>query len=69
VLITSEAHLLIDPSLKPESVEISVAALGHPKCNRCWHLRDDVGANAGHPNLCGRCVTNLFGAGEHRGIA
>ena len=69
VLITSEAHLLIDPSLKPESVEISVAPLGHLKCNRCWHLRNDVGANAGHPNLCGRCVTNLFGTGEHRGIA
>jgi isoleucyl-tRNA synthetase len=37
-----------------------------PKCERCWHQRPDVGANAEHATLCGRCVDNVFGAGERR---
>lgn len=36
------------------------------KCDRCWHWRADVGADPAHPALCGRCVSNLFGAGETR---
>jgi isoleucyl-tRNA synthetase len=39
------------------------------KCERCWHYRDDVGTDAEHPTLCGRCVSNLFGAGETREVA
>ena len=36
------------------------------KCVRCWHHRADVGAHAEHPELCGRCVSNIDGAGETR---
>ena len=36
------------------------------KCARCWHHRDDVGAHAAHPELCGRCVENIEGSGENR---
>jgi isoleucyl-tRNA synthetase len=36
------------------------------KCVRCWHKREDVGSNAEHPELCGRCVTNITGPGESR---
>ncbi|HEV8330257.1 MAG TPA: isoleucine--tRNA ligase [Steroidobacteraceae bacterium] len=36
------------------------------KCVRCWHKREDVGSSAEHPELCGRCVTNVAGPGEHR---
>jgi isoleucyl-tRNA synthetase len=36
------------------------------KCERCWHYRDDVGSNPAHPTLCGRCDSNLHGAGEQR---
>lgn len=36
------------------------------KCDRCWHWRSDVGVDAAHPALCGRCVANLFGPGEPR---
>jgi isoleucyl-tRNA synthetase len=36
------------------------------KCERCWHYRDDVGATARHPTICGRCVSNLEGPGEAR---
>jgi len=38
----------------------------HPKCERCWHHRADVGSHAAHPGLCGRCVTNIEGPGEER---
>ncbi|GAB1408056.1 isoleucine--tRNA ligase [Thermomonas brevis] len=37
-----------------------------PKCVRCWHHREDVGAHAAHPLLCGRCVSNVDGPGEQR---
>ena len=36
------------------------------KCVRCWHKREDVGSHAQHPELCGRCVTNVDGPGEQR---
>jgi isoleucyl-tRNA synthetase len=36
------------------------------KCVRCWHHRADVGAHAAHPELCGRCVSNVEGPGEDR---
>ncbi len=36
------------------------------KCERCWHYRADVGADAAHPEICGRCTENLYGAGERR---
>jgi isoleucyl-tRNA synthetase len=39
------------------------------KCERCWHWRDDVGADPAHPHICGRCVSNLHGAGEPRTVA
>ena len=38
----------------------------HPKCERCWHYRKEVGTNAEHPGLCSRCIGNLFGPGEPR---
>ncbi|WP_411881735.1 isoleucine--tRNA ligase [Polaromonas sp. YR568] len=39
------------------------------KCDRCWHYRADVGHDPAHPTICGRCTSNLFGAGEDRKYA
>lgn len=36
------------------------------KCVRCWHHRADVGVDERHPELCGRCVSNIEGPGEDR---
>ena len=47
-------------------VGIAVNPSTYVKCERCWHYRAEVGANARHPLLCGRCVSNLFGSGEPR---
>ncbi|SHM18806.1 Isoleucyl-tRNA synthetase [Nitrosospira sp. Nsp11] len=49
--------------------EISVTPCVHPKCERCWHYRADVGIDADHPTICGRCVSNLYGSGEIRHYA
>ncbi|MBI5430861.1 MAG: isoleucine--tRNA ligase [Nitrosomonadales bacterium] len=48
---------------------IDVSASLHDKCERCWHYRADVGADAQHATLCGRCVSNLYGGGEARHYA
>jgi len=38
------------------AVFASVSKADGQKCERCWHWETDVGANAQHPTLCGRCV-------------
>jgi isoleucyl-tRNA synthetase len=48
---------------------VKVTPSADSKCDRCWHWRADVGADDAHPTLCGRCVSNLFGAGEVRAFA
>ncbi len=67
VLITSKAR--VAPVARIEDEDIVVTASAATKCERCWHWRDDVGAVAAHPTLCGRCISNLYGAGEPRTLA
>ncbi|MCA9421777.1 MAG: isoleucine--tRNA ligase, partial [Nitrospira sp.] len=38
---------------------IEVVKADGTKCDRCWNIRYDVGAQAQHPTLCGRCVEAL----------
>nr|WP_028006740.1 isoleucine--tRNA ligase [Solimonas flava] len=49
-----------------QTVYIAAQASPHPKCERCWHQRADVGIDPAHPTLCARCVDNVFGSGESR---
>ncbi len=67
VMITSQA-VLHETSHETEC-DVVVTPSPHVKCDRCWHYRDDVGRDAAHPSLCGRCVSNLFGSGEARTAA
>ncbi|NMG76992.1 isoleucine--tRNA ligase [Aromatoleum diolicum] len=64
VLITSRAELLHVEAEADQGIDAAPST--HAKCGRCWHFRDDVGTHADHPELCGRCHTNLFGEGESR---
>ncbi len=78
LLITSEAR--VHPLEKRPADAIAARLEGgteyalqvqrspHPKCVRCWHRRADVGSDAAHPELCGRCVSNVDGDGEVRRI-
>ena len=79
VLITSYARIHRETKRDDQGVHhklstgdemwVSVQASAHNKCVRCWHLREDVGSNSEHPELCGRCIDNVFGDGEPRGYA
>jgi isoleucyl-tRNA synthetase len=64
VMITSAASVEDGAALA-----CTVTPSPHQKCERCWHYREDVGSHAAHPTICGRCVTNLEGAGEERRYA
>jgi isoleucyl-tRNA synthetase len=57
VMLTSAVRVA-----RAEAGAVTVTPSAHPKCERCWHYRGDVD-DAG---LCGRCRTNLHGAGEER---
>ncbi|MEI7916988.1 MAG: isoleucine--tRNA ligase [Methylophilaceae bacterium] len=63
-MITSGAKVY--KAVDEANEKILVKASAHTKCDRCWHYREDVGVNAEHPSICGRCVSNLFGQGEQR---
>ena len=52
-----------------EALSTQVHVSPDTKCDRCWHYRNDVGHDAAHPTLCGRCTSNLYGAGEVRHCA
>ncbi|HKQ25145.1 MAG TPA: isoleucine--tRNA ligase [Burkholderiales bacterium] len=61
VLITSQACVT-----RSAGARIVVDASPHRKCERCWHYRADVGHDTQHPDICSRCTSNLYGAGESR---
>jgi len=52
-----------------EGVCVVVKPTLYRKCERCWHHRATVGRDLSCPELCDRCVTNLFGEGEIRRYA
>jgi isoleucyl-tRNA synthetase len=67
LFIVSQVDLKLDENWGQENPKIEI--LDFPllrvtkaegiKCDRCWNIRNDVGAQAQHPTLCGRCVEAL----------
>jgi isoleucyl-tRNA synthetase len=39
-----------------ETDSIVVSKADGQKCERCWHWEMNIGQNAQHPTICGRCV-------------
>ena len=72
VFITSEANIYelsdmpTDANQIDKSLSIKVRKSIHQKCVRCWHHRPDIGQNKTYVDLCGRCIENVSGEGEHR---
>jgi isoleucyl-tRNA synthetase len=64
VFICSQTRVIRSAEDKVECVPLTYA-----KCERCWHVREEVGTDPEHPDLCGRCVANLYGEGEPRACA
>jgi isoleucyl-tRNA synthetase len=76
VLITSAAKVLPLSQQSDDAVATDMLGLTlkivvseYPKCARCWQRVEDIGKNAEHPDLCGRCISNAFGDGEKRQFA
>ncbi|MDI5890444.1 isoleucine--tRNA ligase [Halomonas rhizosphaerae] len=76
VMLTSEVRLAPLAEAKEaeatelEGLKVAVVESPNNKCERCWHHRDDVGIHPAHPDLCGRCISNLpDGPGETRQFA
>ncbi|HIP53624.1 MAG TPA: isoleucine--tRNA ligase, partial [Chromatiales bacterium] len=76
VLITSyvRLHPLDEHPTGAEATDLDglavvVTPAKHAKCSRCWHHREEVGADPRHPELCGRCISNIEGPGETRRFA
>jgi len=76
VLITSNATINVVASAPESAIETDVEGLWlnvgpstGTKCDRCWHVTDDIGHSETHPELCGRCITNVDGDGELRKFA
>jgi len=76
VLITSNATIEVVTSAPSTAIAtdvtglwLSVSTSTGSKCERCWHITDDIGHSDEHPELCGRCITNVDGDGELRKFA
>ena len=66
LLIVSQLQVVDEQDIvKPyKSEEIKGLTVGVEKargvkCERCWIYEESVGANAGHPTVCARCLPNL----------
>jgi len=76
VLITSSATVEVVESAPEnalateiEGLWLAVSSAAGTKCERCWHVTEDIGQDEKHPELCGRCITNVEGEGETRQFA
>lgn len=76
MLLTSQVRVadIAEAPANAQQSELSGLKIGFSKaagekCPRCWHYANDVGSVADHPELCGRCVTNVAGNGEIRKFA
>jgi len=67
VFITSRAT--VHKVVSEAEQKIVVTPSTQNKCDRCWHYRADVGADAQHATLCSRCAGTLAGQNEARHYA
>jgi len=76
ICMTSQASVLPAANKPAAAVATSITGLwlqvqasSDEKCVRCWQYVADIGVSHDHPELCGRCVTNVTGQGEVRAYA
>lgn len=67
VMMTSRCDL--ERGAEGSDVRVAVVQTKEKKCVRCWHYVPEVGNDPKYPDLCPRCVINLFGNGEVRRFA
>jgi isoleucyl-tRNA synthetase len=52
--LVNVSQVVFEP--RQDSNVCSVSKADGQKCERCWHWEMDIGKNAEHPTICGRCV-------------
>jgi len=52
--LVNVSQIVFEP--RQDSNVCSVAKADGQKCERCWHWEMDIGQNAEHPTICGRCI-------------
>jgi len=52
--LVNVSQVVFEP--RQDSNVCSVSKADGQKCERCWHWEMDIGQNAEHPTICGRCV-------------
>ena len=57
LLLVSQVALKNGVETGQMTAEVAVA--DGVKCARCWLIKTDVGVNAAHPDLCGRCAAAI----------
>jgi isoleucyl-tRNA synthetase len=62
LLNVSQLEIHVTPGNGESTLAIVVAKALGQKCERCWHWEEDVGENAAHPTICGRCVEAINAA-------
>ena len=48
-----------DGALRTDHVAVVVSPASGVKCERCWHVRTDIGVREGHADVCARCADIL----------
>ncbi len=62
ILNVSKVEIVSLESTNNSVVVQPASELGRVKCERCWHWETDIGQNAAHPTICGRCVEAVTSA-------
>ncbi len=67
LFITSSVDLRLDDNNESnDEVRVEVNKSNDEKCGRCWHRQQTVGDSAEHPEICGRCISNITDSPEER---
>ncbi|NQY44070.1 MAG: class I tRNA ligase family protein, partial [Legionellales bacterium] len=73
IMITSKVSLQkisdLGKDTSIDGLRIDIFSSKGQKCTRCWHRRDDVGKNTEYPDICQRCIDNVYNSGEERTFA
>ncbi|MFW2177953.1 MULTISPECIES: isoleucine--tRNA ligase [unclassified Moraxella] len=57
--LANKANVTHEAETPNGTLAVAIAPADGEKCVRCWHITTDVGVDESHPEICGRCVTNL----------
>jgi len=55
IFIVSQVEIKKDNELE-KGLDFIIEKANGAKCQRCWNYRESVGKDAGHPDICDRCV-------------